>query len=86
MEGRGENGSFGYLWEVLPGYIMINNHLRRKKDKYIELTRNITTTTDENTFLNTCIMNAWFEFDKYFKRLNKSPAYYASTALHPALK
>ena len=31
-------------------------------------------------------MNAWFEFDKYFKKLNESPAYYASTALHPALK
>ena len=65
---------------------MINNQLRRKKDEYIELTRNIIMTTNGNTFLNTCIMNVWFEFDKYFKKLNKSPAYYASTALHPALK
>ena len=31
-------------------------------------------------------MNAWFEFDKYFKNLDESPAYYASMALHPALK
>ena len=65
---------------------MINNYFRRKKDEYVELIRNITTTTDENIFFNICIMNSWFEFDKYFKKFNELSAYYVFTALYPTLK
>ena len=65
---------------------MLNHHLQKKKDYYAELASNPTTQTEENAFLNTCILNAWFEFDKYFKKLDESPAYYASTALNPSLK
>jgi hypothetical protein len=83
MEGDGQqrqrrNGSttaLGVIWEVIPAFEFLLATLEKAKVDASHL-------PDENRW-KISINSAWAVLDKYYRRLDEIPVYYAAVALHP---
>lgn len=77
LEGAGDGGSFGTLWEALVCLEMILSSLEVKKE---ELGPHST------PHLKACVNMAWKKIDDYYRRSDSTPAYRLAVALHPCLR
>lgn len=77
LEGAGDGGSFGTLWEALVCLEMILSSLEVKKE---ELGPHLT------PHLKACVNMAWKKIDDYYRRSDLTPAYRLAVALHPCLR
>ncbi|EKG09639.1 transposase-like protein, partial [Macrophomina phaseolina MS6] len=77
LEGGGEDGSFGSVWEALVCLEMMLGTLGRKKE---ELGTHLT------SYVKACVTLAWRKVYDYYNRSDSTPAYHIAVALHPCLR
>lgn len=69
-------GSYGNVWDVLPAFEFLLGRL----EEYVSLANDIPDPVQFKVGVNA----AWSKLKDYYKRLDETPIYYASFALHPA--
>jgi hypothetical protein len=74
LEGNATEGEYGSIWEALPAVELLIKYLNEMKQIY---------TQTDHPELATIINLAWSKLDKYYIKLDDSPAYYAALMLHP---
>ena len=74
LEGNATDGQYGSVWEALPAMELLIKHLDEMKQIY---------TQANHPELATGINLAWSKLDKYYIKLNDSPAYYAALLPYP---
>jgi hypothetical protein len=67
----------GALYDVLPGFDHLLNHLERSKEMLME---------KGDTRLAMCVNLAWMKLDKYYKLTDDSAVYLVAAVLDPRLK
>lgn len=77
LEGAGDEGSYGSLWESLLCLETIMTCLEDKKQQL---------SVQPNTHLKACVNMAWKKVNTYYKRSDETPAYRVAVALHPCLR
>jgi len=84
MEGRGEAGIHGAIWEVIPTFDWPPNRLQELRDQLREVNYESDDAPEDHLLIN---LNAtYLKIDEYYSKLNRSAAYYAACRLHPAYK
>lgn len=76
-QGKAVSGQGGALWEVLPIYNQLFNHLKERQDKVL---------SDESIFTNyyTHAVNAAFvKMKQYYTLTDQTPFYRIAVALYP---
>ena len=68
--------SYGNIWDVLIGYEFLLGHLEKAKSLINQY--------PEPEHFKVNINLAWKKLDQYYNKLNDTPIYYATVALHPA--
>ena len=96
LEGHGKNGSYGVIWEVLPGLEMLLSHTEKKITELIPEQQEISqlrtrsrarqqySQTPSQTAINpllVCYQSAWEVLLKYNNLTDKSHEIYAAAAL-----
>jgi hypothetical protein len=74
LEGRGKAGKFGAIYEIIPVYEYVLG----------ALDFNPINAPEDHLVIN--LRAAWAKTNKYYKKLDNSPAYYAAGCLHPYYK
>jgi hypothetical protein len=77
LEGHGVEGHHGCVWEALPAVELLIKHLDEMKKIY---------TQASHPELATSLNLAWAKLDKYYIKLDDSPAYAAAVMLHPSYR
>lgn len=77
LEGYPRQGRNGLMWEVLPCYEFLLNHLERLMEQYRH-------DPDEDLKLN--IQLGWQKLNEYYTKLDDTEVYVAAVALHPQLR
>ncbi|KAI7758859.1 hypothetical protein LZL87_014034 [Fusarium oxysporum] len=72
-----KSGRNGLMWEVLPCYEFLFNHLKRLMEQYWH-------DPDEDLKLN--IQLGWQKLNEYYTKLDDTEIYVAAVALHPQLQ
>ncbi|KJZ68664.1 hypothetical protein HIM_11949 [Hirsutella minnesotensis 3608] len=75
---HGWTGSYGNVWEIIQGFEFLLEVLEDYKQLAAELP------DAEHLWIN--INLGWEKLNKYYSRLDETPIYYASLALHPAFR
>lgn len=85
LEGRGNDGGFGAIAEIMPvfKYILSYNEQRVKAYEAVDYNAHDEALEDH---LAINLRAAWAKANDYFAKLDLSPAYYAATILHPYYK
>jgi hypothetical protein len=84
LEGRSTYKRFGSLAEVIPVFETILFSYEERIESYSGINYNEPGAPENHFAINLCA--AWEKAKHYFVKLNDSPAYYATTSLHPAYK
>jgi hypothetical protein len=84
LEGRSTYKRFGSLAEVIPVFETISFSYEERIESYSGINYNEPGAPENHFAINLCA--AWEKAKHYFVKLNDSPAYYATTSLHPAYK
>lgn len=74
----GKEAAFGLMQDICPAYEWLMGHLEEAK-LYADQ-------TPEPAHCRTNINLAWVKLNKYYSSIDQSPAYYAATVLHPAIR
>jgi hypothetical protein len=77
LEGYPRQGRNGLMWEVLPCYEFLLNHLERLMEQYRH-------DPDEDLKLN--IQLGWQKLNEYYTKLDDTEVYVAAVAFHPQLR
>ncbi|KAF4472338.1 restless-like transposase [Fusarium albosuccineum] len=75
---QGWTGSYGNIWDVVLGYELLLNTLEEYKQLVADF-------PDPEHF-RIGINLAWDKLDEYYRRLDETPIYYTTMALHPAYR
>lgn len=84
LEGRGKAGKFGAIYEVIPVFEYILSALEARTRPYEQVDFNHTDAPEDHLHIN--LRTAWSKANKYYDKLDRSPAYYAAVCLHPYYK
>jgi len=87
LEGRGKAGRHSAIWEVIPTFDWLLKVFEERKDRLTEATLEDYPTQEameDHAKIN--INLGWKKLSAYFKKLDKTPAYYTAVLLHPHLK
>lgn len=84
LEGRRKSGRFGAIHEVIPTFEYLLNHYEELAQQYDSVDYNEADSPEDHLGIN--VRAAWQKAQKYWEKLDDSPAYYASTILHPYYK
>ncbi|EJP61509.1 transposase-like protein [Beauveria bassiana ARSEF 2860] len=74
----GKEAAYGLMQDICPAYELSIGHLEEAK---LDADR-----TPEPAHFRTNINLAWAKLNKYYSTIDQSPAYYAATVLHPAIR
>ncbi|KAJ3454583.1 hypothetical protein MRS44_013183 [Fusarium solani] len=74
----GKEAAYGLMQDICPAYEWLMGHLEEAK-LYADQ-------TPEPAHFRTNINLAWVKLNKYYSTIDQSPAYYAATVLHPAIR
>jgi hypothetical protein len=74
----GKEAAYGLMQDICPAYEWLMGHLEEAK-LYADQ-------TPELAHFRTNINLAWVKLNKYYSTIDQSPAYYAATVLHPAIR
>jgi hypothetical protein len=84
LEGRGKSGRFGAIYEVIPTFDSLLTIYEAEKARLSEVDYNSPTSPEDH--FKTNVNLGWAKLNKYYSKLDDSPAYYAATILHPYYK
>lgn len=87
LKARGKSGLHGAIWEVIPTLNWLLNLFEEKKARVAEAT--MEGYPDQEPIKDHYAINlnrGWLKLQKYFKKLNETPVYYAAVLLHPLYK
>jgi hypothetical protein len=85
LEGRGKSGRFGAVAEFIPMFDYILNFYEQRVATYNAVNYNAAEDAPED-HLAINLRAAWAKANNYYQKLDRSPAYYAATLLHPYYK
>jgi hypothetical protein len=85
LEGRGNSGQYGAIYEVIPVYEYILSYYEQRVAAYADVNFNAAADAPED-HLAINLRAAWAKASDYYTKLDDSPAYYAATILHPYYK
>lgn len=74
----GKEAAHGLMQDICPAFEWLMGHLEEAKVRADHL--------PECAHLRTNINLAWVKLNKYYSTIDQSPAYYAATVLHPAIR
>ena len=95
LQSRGENASYGSIWEVLPSMEFLLEHMESLKTEYAgngvdtknaassPLISNDDLIIESRKHFRTAINNSWAKLDKYYSAMDSSPIYGAALVLNP---
>lgn len=69
---------YGNIWDVLPTFEWLLERLEDFKAKAADL--------PDSKFIIINLNAAWDKLNEYYNKLDETPVYYATVALHPSLK
>jgi hypothetical protein len=84
LKARGRSGLHRVIWEVIPTLNWLLKLFKEKKDHVVNTT--LDDYLDQDTIKDYYTINlncGWLKLQKYFKKLNNTPVYYAAVLLHP---
>lgn len=84
LEGRGASGRFGAIHEIIPTFEAILKAYESLSEQYTSVDFNYADAPEDYLAIN--VRAGWKKLQKYYKKLDDSPAYYAATILHPYYK
>jgi len=84
LQGRGKSGRHGALYEVIPTFEHVLRYYEDLVEEYQEVDFNEMDAPENYLIIN--LKAAWIKAQKYWEKIDDSPAYYAATTLHPYLK
>jgi hypothetical protein len=85
LEGRGNNGRFGAIAEIIPVFEYILNYYEQRVKVYEAVDYNAHDEAPKD-HLAINLRAAWAKASEYYAKLDLSPVYYAATILHPYYK
>jgi hypothetical protein len=85
FEGRGKSGKFGAIYVVILVFEYLLAELDTRCSQYEDVDFNAHTEAPED-HLAINLKAAWRKADRYYSKLDDSPAYYAAVCLHPYYK
>ncbi|KAG9382302.1 hypothetical protein A1F94_006223 [Pyrenophora tritici-repentis] len=83
LEGRGKAGKYG-IYETIPVFEYVLGALEARTRSYEQVDFNPPDAPEDHLFVN--LRAAWSKANDYYNKLDRSPAYYAATCLHPYYK
>ncbi|KAF7568383.1 Dimer-Tnp-hAT domain containing protein [Pyrenophora tritici-repentis] len=84
LEGRGKAGKYGAIYETIPVFEYVLGALEARTRSYEQVDFNPPDAPEDHLFVN--LRAAWSKANDYYNKLDRSPAYYAATCLHPYYK
>jgi hypothetical protein len=84
LEGRGKAGKFGAIYEIIPVFEYILGALEARTRPFERVDFNPTDAPEDHLIIN--LRAAWAKANKYYEKLDDSPAYYAAVCLDPYYK
>jgi hypothetical protein len=84
LEGRGKAGKYGAIYEVIPVFEYVLAQLEARTGQYEHVDFNQLDAPEDHLAIN--LSAAWAKANTYFSKLDRAPAYYAATCLHPYYK
>jgi hypothetical protein len=84
LKGRGKAGNFGAIYEVIPVFEYVLGALEARTRPYEQVNFNPSDAPEDHLYVN--LRAAWSKANKYYEKLDRSPAYYAAVCLHPYYK
>jgi hypothetical protein len=84
LEGRGKAGKFGAIYEIIPVFEYILGALEARTRPFERVDFNPTDAPEDHLIID--LRAAWAKANKYYEKLDDSPAYYAAICLHPYYK
>jgi hypothetical protein len=85
LKGHGKSGRFGAVAEIIPVFDYILNFYEQRVATYNAVNYNAAEDAPED-HLAINLRAAWAKANNYYQKLDRSPAYYAATLLHPYYK
>jgi hypothetical protein len=85
LEGRGETGKFGALYEIIPVFEYLLGSLEHSAKPFEHVDFNAHAEAPKD-YLIINLRAALRKANDYFTKLDDSPAYYAAVCLHPYYK
>jgi hypothetical protein len=84
LEGRGQHGRHGAIWEVLVTFEWLLDELEALKDRLLEVDYNDPSAPEDHLKLNVNLAHQ--KLSQYYAKFDDAPVYYAATVLHPHYK
>ena len=87
LEGRGNAGLHGAIWEIIPTFDWLLTELEQHKERLVHAST--ASYPDQDPMEDHLVINvnaAWSKLNEYFTKLDATPVYYAATVLNPATK
>lgn len=81
LEGRGNSGRFGAIYEVLPVFEYLLHEFEQRSRPYEVVDYELPGAPEDHVAIN--VKAAWMKINEYYQKLDESPVYYAACCLHP---
>jgi hypothetical protein len=85
LKGRGKDGKYGAIYEVIPVYEHVLNCLEERLQLYRDVDFNAHCEAPED-HLKINLNAAWRKANNYYSKLDATLIYYAAACLHPYYK
>lgn len=84
LEGRGNVGRHGAIWEVVITFEWLLDELEEQKDRLSQVDYNHPDAPEDHLKINVNLAHA--KLSEYYRKFDDSPIYYTATILHPHYK
>ena len=84
LEGRGNTGRFGAIYEIIPTFEQLLTAFEARLRPYKKVNFEQPSAPEDHLAIN--LRAAWQKANNYYKKLDNSPVYYATIVLHPHYK
>ncbi|KAL5374166.1 hypothetical protein DPSP01_012142 [Paraphaeosphaeria sporulosa] len=81
LEGRGNHGNHGAIWEVIITFEWLLGRLEEQKDRLAAIDYEDLDAPEDHLAIN--VNSAHTKLSEYNAKLDDTPIYYAATILHP---